>query len=295
MILVTGATGFIGSSLVKKLVSQGHKVRCLARGKKSLKNLTGITIEFSQGDITNPESLKNAFENVDTVYHLVGIIQEKGEATFEKIHFEGTKNVVDISKQHRVKRYIQMSALGTRENALSRYHQTKWKVENYVKSSDLTYTIFRPSVVFGPADDFINKLGKLIKFLPAFPIFGDGTAKLQPVYVEDLTDCMLKALNMNEAENKFFELGGPQVFTYEELIRKIKTWGGWRRIIYHLPYSLVWSSIKIAEKVFPFFPVSTDQLIMLKEDNICDNTSLLSIFKIQMKSMDEIVPRYLKA
>lgn len=287
MILVAGGTGFIGSNIVKELVKRNHKIKALVHTGANLSRLKNLNLEFANGDITDINSLEKPFADVKIVYNVVGIIQETKRANFDSIHVLGTKNLVEISNKVGVEYFVHISSLGTRPNAVSRYHQTKWKAEQSVVSSGIPYTIFRPSVVFGPDDEFINMLARMIQYTPIFPLINSGGAKMQPVYVGDLAKCVVDCLENPQAKNKIFEIGGPDIFTLEEIIELIKAYRGFKRLKLKIPYKLMFGISKTLESIFWKVPVSTEQLIMLKEDNICDNSEVEKVFKIKFTSLKE--------
>ena len=216
MILVTGGTGFVGSHLIKRLVSERIQTRCLARKTSDIGKLQEHGIEVAYGDILDKESLKKAVEDVETVIHLVGIIVEKKGATFEIIHTQGTKNLVEVSKVAGVQRFVYISALGARENARSRYHKTKWEAEKAVINSKMEYVIFRPSIMIGEGGEFITMLSRIVSLAPIIPII-DGESKVQPIYVENTVDCIIKSLTDPNTTNRIFEIAGPDQITYKEL------------------------------------------------------------------------------
>src|SRR3990170_1954845 len=163
---VTGGMGFVGRSIVKKLLEDKWKVRCLVRKPEGSEDLKKQGIEIYKGDITNKSSIDESFfQDLSYLIHLVGIIKEVETQTLERVHFQGTKNLVDLAKNSGVKKFIHMSALGTRPDARSRYHSTKWMAEEYLRKNGLNHTIFRPSIIFGPDDEFINTFIRIIKLL----------------------------------------------------------------------------------------------------------------------------------
>ena len=293
MILVTGATGFVGSNIIKELVSQGYQVKGLVHSQRDFERLKGLSIETVTGDITDLDSLSKPFEGVQTVFSCVGIIYETKSANFDSIHVLGTRNLVEMALRNKVQHFIHISALGTRPNAVSRYHQSKYKGEQVIFNSGLTYTIFRPSILFGPEDDFINRFARMLKYNPVFPLVGEGESRLQPLYIKDLAKCVVASLKTPEAKNKIFEIGGPKQMTLLEILEVVKRFKGCgRRFHPHLPYQPVFNFVKLAEKFITKLPVTTDQLIMLKEDNTCDNSFVERTFKIKLTSLEEGLKQY---
>jgi uncharacterized protein YbjT (DUF2867 family) len=313
-VFLTGGTGFVGTAALEQLLQAGHTVRCLARSGSERKlhfpPEKRSQIEIALGDITQPELLKSLIAGCDAVVHLVGIIREipRAGVTFEKIHYEGTRNVVDAAQSARhdlrsagTKRFVHVSALGTRPNARSRYHQTKYRAEEYLKASGLCYTIFRPSIMFGARDKFVNLLRRFI--FPCAPVFipGNGKSRLQPIAVEDVALALTRALTsassadrLERSENQIYEVGGPEQFTFDELIDAIAEVKGVRCYVkVHTPLGLLKPAVRLLER-FLFFPLSSDQLVMLTEDNVCDASAFVRDFEIALTPFREGIARYIR-
>src|ERR1051325_2146272 len=223
-VFVTGATGFVGQEIVRRLHDAGYAIRILVR-RKPLLRVDGfrgaMDAEIHVGNILDPLSLKDALKGTDAVIHLVGIISEFRQNTFENVHLMGTRNVVTAARDQGVKRFIHMSALGTRPNSVSRYHQTKWEAEEIVRGSGLDFTIFRPSLIFGPRDMFVNTFAKIIRFSPIVPILGRQDARFQPVAIDTVASAFVKALAEEKAVGQTFALAGPDTFTMSQIIDEI--------------------------------------------------------------------------
>ncbi|MDE2952561.1 MAG: SDR family NAD(P)-dependent oxidoreductase, partial [Chloroflexota bacterium] len=189
-VLVTGAAGYLGNQIVKKLVALGHPVRAMARrpAKAQLRlREVAESIEIVEGDVTVPASLSPVMENVDAVIHLVAIAMEKRGQTYEAVNFQGTVNVIDAAQAAGVKRFINMSQNGARSDLPYRFLASKGRAQEYVAASALQWTALRPSAIFGPQDEFFNTFARLLKLTPiVFPLIGGGKAKFQPVSVHDV-------------------------------------------------------------------------------------------------------------
>ncbi len=196
-IFLSGGTGFVGTHLRRALLDSGHHLRLLVHRRQE-----GIEAAVDQvrGDVADPATFAAALAGCDAAINLVGIIREAPKAgiTFARLHQEATRNVAEAAKKGGVKRFLQMSALGTRRDAASRYHQSKYLAEEWLRASGLDWTIFRPSIIFGPGDAFVNQLSRLVQSLPAVPVIGSGTYRLQPVAVADVARCFVMALEMPE-------------------------------------------------------------------------------------------------
>ena len=268
-VFIAGGTGFVGSQLVESLQEHGHAVRLLVH-KRSAR--VTHTIEQIEGDVTRLESFECAADGCDAVINLVGIIREfpSRGITFERLHVQATAHLLAAAAKAGIRRYLQMSALGTRMNAVSRYHVTKYQAEQLVRSSGLDVTILRPSLIYGPGDAFINMLARQIRMTPIMPVIGSGTYRLQPIHVSDVARCFSMALEMPETIGQHYELCGNDRLTYREVLDVIAAAMG-RTILFKpgIPLGLMKSVIPILQHM-PQFPITMDQLQMLIEENICD-------------------------
>jgi len=295
VVLVTGATGFVGNEVVRELLARGHKVRALVRPGSEKKLLAREGVEFFPGDCLNRGSLNPAAAGADAVIHLVGIIREfpgRG-VTFERVHVQATRHVVDAAREGGARRYLHMSALGARPAPADPYHVTNWQADEYVKASGLTYTIFRPSIIYGPGDQSLNLFVRQIRRLPFFPIIGDGTYKLQPVPVWVVAQAFAAALELPHTENQIYEVGGPEPLTFNELIDTLARVLGRRVKKIHQP---VWCMSLAAHLCgrFRWFPLTPGQLRMLLEGSTCDPTPFYRDFGLEPIPLAEGLSRYLK-
>ena len=270
MIFITGATGFVGGHLVNDLLSNGHKVRCLVRFEKKGNLLSARGAEVVSGDIASPEALRGVLGPDDFVVHLVGIIEEKGGATFRAVHVEGTSNLVAEARRAGVKHFFYQSALGADKNSWSGYLRTKAEAEEIVKQSGLNYTIFRPSLIMGPWDGFTKKILDMLRLSPVIPIPGEGRAKFQPVYIKDWLACINKVIDTPLSYRSTFDIGGPEHLTYREIIEALAEAAGRKKPVFNIPMGLMKISALFLSAVLSSPPVTPDQLRLLESDNICD-------------------------
>lgn len=294
MILVTGATGFVGSHVVARLRKEDLPVRAVVRTPGKADKLKDLGAEVAAGDIADSASLEAAVRGCERVIHLVGIIQEGRDFTFRSVHVEGTENVLAAAKKAGVRHFFYQSALGTRENATSEYHRTKWEAERLVKASGIPYTILRPSLIYGPGDQFTLRLADAIRLSPILPVIGTGRSKVQPVFIEDVATCIAKALQGDRYFNKVLEIGGPEQLTYEEVTKAIAAALSVNRPTVHVPLFFMRAMAKAAETVLPKPPVTTDQLIMLQEDNICDHNDIREAFGVEPVAFKEGLARFMR-
>ena len=271
MILVTGASGYLGSHIVKRLVEAGRPVKALVRQRawaEAEGRLASLQIEWAEGDVTQPETLTTALQDVETVIHTVAIAIEKGGRTYETINFQGTVHVVDAAKAAGVKRFINICQLGADARLPYRFLASKGKAQDYVAASGLDWTALRPSVIWGPEDEFANTFAKLAPLSPLiYPIIGDGQAKFQPVWVEDVVTAAVKSLEDPATLHQDLELGGPEVLTMIEIEQRTLQAIGARRTMIRFPLPLLRVVVKLMEVVFPAPPVTTSLLDLLAVDN----------------------------
>jgi len=294
-VFVTGGTGFVGREILQQLAAAGHTVRALVRGEgqKRLPELAGL--EFAPGDALEPKTLSGALEGCDAVIHLIGIIREfpaRG-ITFERLHVEATRNLLTAASQQQVPRFIHMSANGSRENAATAYHFTKWRAEHAVRESDFAWTVFRPSLIYGRRDQFINMLAEQVRKLPVIPVIGDGQYRLSPVAVEDVARGFVASLSQDKAISQCYDCGGPQTLTYDQLLDAVAAALG--RTPPHKLHHPVWLMQPVIRMLegFSAFPITTEQLTMLLEGNTCDPQAWRTDLALELTHLDEGLKRML--
>lgn len=293
-VFVTGGTGFVGRQVLSELLAQGHSVRALVRNP--LIDLPA-GVETVSGDTTRYEALVGAAHSCDAIINLVGIIREfpGKKITFKRLHVETTANLIRVAQESGIPRFIQMSANGARENAVTGYHQTKWEAELRLRDSDLDWTIFRPSLIFGRDDLFVNMLAGLIKKLPAVPVMGDGKYRLQPVSVEDIARSFVLALERKDTQFQTFHCCGPDQLTYDQVLDQIGFALGRSHPVpkFHQPLWLMKPMVSLLQNI-SLFPMTKDQLIMLLEENICFDTNWQTTFSLKLTDFASGIRLYLK-
>jgi len=281
--LVAGATGFIGGNLVKLL---GEGARCLVRvssNRAKIEKLKNYGAEILYGDVRNKQSLKEAVKGVEKVIDLVGVMlgTRKEKVTYLEIQVEGTRNLVETSKNENIKKFIYLSALGASPTAPTPFWKTKYDAEEILRNSGIPYTIFRPSFVHGQGDYLVSKqYAKWLKFFHLAPV-PRPNAKSQPVYVDDLNKCLIKSLDDERTTNKTYEIGGPDRLTLEEFVNSIKEVLGVRAFQIPIPSSLA----RLA--------ITSEQLTMLQIDNTCDIEEVKKDFSIRLTPFKEALKKYL--
>ncbi len=287
MILITGASGYVGNNLVRRLVELGQPVRAMVgHPEKALVRLADIEakVQIVKGDVTRPETLTEWMADVDTVIHLVAVAIEKGKRTYEAINTQGTINVVDAAKAAGVKRFINMSQNGASPDSPYRFLRSKGLAQDYVAKSGLDWTAMRPSVIWGPQDEFANVQARLIQLTPIiYPIVGDGKATFQPVYVGDVVEAIVRAVDDPTTVGKAYELGGPEVLTYEEIVDRVMKALHTSRIKIKVPVPLMRPVVAIMQTVLPNPPATTTLLDLLAAPNVVSDNALVSKFNIPPK------------
>jgi uncharacterized protein YbjT (DUF2867 family) len=292
-VLVTGGTGFVGPKVVHALRTREHDVRALVRKPERAKKLKAWGCELAQGDVTDAESLRRAAEGCEVIVHLVAIIKGPREA-YDRVMVGGTESLLAAAQEAGARRFVLMSALGTNEQnrELVPYYRAKWAMEQAVASTGLEHVAFRPSFVFGKDGGVLPTFVHQVKLSPLTPIVGDGTNRLQPIWVEDVASFFAQAVDAAGVAGRTFEIGGPDAVTWNELYDRMKKVLDIRRGTVHLPVGLVRAVAFVAERL-PGAPVTRDQLTMLTEggDNVCDNGPALESFDVDLVRLDEQIRR----
>jgi NADH dehydrogenase len=290
-VLVTGGTGFVGPHVVRAIADAGHDVRALVRDSSPSRELPAQPVV---GDMTDAASLARAAEGVEAVVHLVAIRQGR-EEQFRRVMEQGTRDLVAAAKTAGVKRFILMSALGTSEDTkdLVPYYHAKWEMEQaLVGSSGIDHVIFRPSFVFAREGGILPTFRRLAKLTPVTPIIGSGEQRIQPLWVDDVAAYFAAAIEKPDATGKTFELGGPDVVSWNEFWQRLKRALGQRRPSVHVPVSLMRVNALVAERLPGNVPLTRDLLTMLEHgDNVAANDEAVRTFQLPLVPLDEQLRR----
>lgn len=278
VILVTGGGGFVGSHTVRRLAQAGREVRALVRDRGRAERegrLRGLSVEWVEGDVTRPETLAPALQGVEAVIHTVAVAVERRGGMYEAVNAEGTRNAVAACQTAGVRRFVHLSQLGAEPSLPYRFLASKGQGEQAVVRSSLAWTVFRPSVIWGPEDEFANTFARLALITPLlYPIIGDGKARFQPVWVEDVVTCLLGSLTDGSTERQSYELGGPEVLTMEEIERRALDGIQARRLFVRVPLPLIRLLVWAMQTFLPAPPVTTSLLELLAVDNVCRSNDL---------------------
>jgi NADH dehydrogenase len=293
MILVTGATGFVGGHVVAALRSARKQVRCLVRDLRTAAKPELAGCELVEGDMTEPASLASATEGVECVVHLVAIRQGRAEQ-FERIMSQGTRDLLRAAQDAGVRRFVHMSALGLDERTkdLVPYYRAKWSMEQAVEGSTIPFVIFRPSFVFAVDGGILPTFRKLARLAPVTPIAGPGKQRLQPIWADDVAAYFVRAVDEEAATGGTFELGGPDVVSWNELWAKLKQAIGVRRPSVHVPMAFMRANALVTERLPGNIPLTRDLLTMMEAgDNVVTDGSAERVFQLPLVSLEEQLHR----
>ena len=283
-VLLTGANGFVGRVVLRRLISGGCMPVCVVRDPAAFQEVTAdlpVDVPVVRGDVVSGEGLAEAAAQADMAIHLVGIIMERRGQTFSAVHYQGTKQVVQACIDAGIRRYVHMSALGVRQDAVSKYHQTKYMAEQHVLRSGLDWTVFRPSIIHGPRGEFMELMRAFACRMlpPIMPYFGSGENRLQPVDVRDVAECFVKCLSLEHTIRKSYDLGGPRSYSWKELYqlcrRVLPDARGWKPIMgTPVPVAklLAMTVMKVPAPIASLDKLrfNLGQVQMSQEDSTCD-------------------------
>ena len=290
-IVVLGGGGFVGSHIVPQLVSDGYRVVVPARRREDAKHLILLpTVDVVEQDIHDPGTLESLFSEACAVINLVGILNESGRDTFDRVHVELPRKVIAACRNAGVQRLLHMSALGAGADAPSRYLQTKAAAESMVAASGLRWTIFRPSVIFGREDTFLNMFAKLARVLPVVAL-ASPKSRFQPVYVGDVAHCFVRSIDDEITFGGRYDLCGPKVYTLQELVAYVGDVTGAVRPIFVLGPALSRVMATVLEHL-PGKIMSRDNLASMRKDNVCD-CPFPAVFGLSPSPLETVAQAYL--
>jgi uncharacterized protein YbjT (DUF2867 family) len=293
LILVTGAGGFVGGHVVHELRGRDLPVRCLVRAPRKAARLEAWGCELAEGDMTDPASLERAVKGVDTVVHLVAVRQGPAEL-FQRVMVDGTRSLLAAAEQAGVGRFVHMSALGTTaatKDAVP-YYRAKWDSEQLVGASAIPSVIFRPSFIFARDGGILPTFVKLARLAPVTPIIGSGRQRIQPLWAGDVAAYFAEAVEREGLTGKTFELGGPDVVSWNEFWERLKQIRGMRRPSVHVPVGLMRMNALVTERLPGNIPLTRDLLTMLElGDNVVSDDEAARAFELRLVPLDEQLRR----
>jgi NADH dehydrogenase len=291
-VLVAGGTGFVGRAIVHALRARELDVRVLARGSdEDASHFASLGVELQRGDLTRPETLGPAVEGCTHVVNLVAIL--KGSPSdFRRVMIEGNAALLAAARESGVERYVLMSALGTTERTkdLVPYFGAKWAMERAAESSGLEYTIVRPSFVFGRGGA-LPTFVRQVKLSPVVMVLGPGTQRIQPIWLEDVAQFYATIVDDPRAAGRIWEIGGPDIVTWNELYLTIAKVLGKRRRLIHVPFAAARAGARLTQWA-PGAPVTVDQIAMIEAgDNVCSNTDAKDTFQLPLVTLEDQLRR----
>jgi len=298
LVTVFGGSGFVGGQVVRQLAKAGHRVRVAVRNPNLAYRMRMLgdvgQIEVVQANVRNAPSVARAVEGAEGVVNLVGVLWENGRQKFQTLHVMGAKTVAEQAKAAGVKRLVQVSAIGADVKSSSKYQRTKAEGEAAVRAAFPGAVVIRPSIVFGAEDKFFNKFGQMAALFPALPLIGGGETKFQPVYVGDVAAVIAKAVASPAAEGLTYELGGPAVYSFKELMELILVETGRNRVLAPIPFFAAGLIGKVGDLSPINPPLTSDQVESLKSDNVADKgLPGLAEAGVVPTAVEAVVPSYL--
>ena len=277
-VLVTGATGFLGRHVVQQLLDTNHEVRVMVRRPGSESVFATPPTDVCYGNVSDPDAVIEACRGVSEVIHLVAVIRG-GPRQFDAINRQGTANVVAAAKEAgSVRRFVQLSALGAANAPRLQYLYSKWQGEQEVVNSGLPYVILRPSLIFGPGDEFTNAVAALVRLSPITPVIGSGNNRLQPIHVADVARCVVSSISGNIRGNSIVEIGGPDQLSYNEILRIVARTTGRRRLRINVPIWKMRLPIAMMELLTPHPPINRAMLQLITLRNVAEPDSVARAF-----------------
>lgn len=284
-ILVTGGTGVIGEGVIPELLARGHAVRLLSRhADEDAKQWEGV--EPFSGNVAESSTLRGAADGCDAVLHIAGIAaEEPPELTFEKVNVGGTRNMIDETKRAGVRRFVVVSSLGA-DIGTSEYHKSKLAAEELVQQSALEWTIVRPGAVYGPGDEVISTILKMVRALPAVPVIGSGEQEFQPIWHEDLAKVLASTIERNDLNSQTLEAAGPEITSMNDLLRRFGEITDRKPVRIPVPMALAQLTTKLAS-IAVDLPIDEQKLTMLRDENVSRGRNAADILGIRTTPLDE--------
>ncbi len=296
-VTIFGGSGFIGRYLVKRLAGRGWVIRVASRSPRRAKFLQPLgdvgQITAIRAVVQDQAAVERAVEGADAVVNLVGLLYEKGRQSFEAVHAEAGERIAKAAQAAGVESFVQMSAIGADEGAEADYARTKGEAEAAVRAILPGAVIIRPSLVIGPEDGFFNRFAAMAQLSPFLPLVGGGTTKFQPVYVGDVADAMVAALTRPDCRGRTYELGGPEIYSFKQLLELMLREIHRKRLLLPLPFALAKVQAAVLE-LLPVPPLTRDQLRLLRHDTIVSpGAAGLQDLGIEPTAIELVIPTYL--
>ena len=297
MILVSGGTGFIGAAVVEELLRRGEDVAVLGRSAAKIRERFGDGVDAREGDVREPSTLASAMGGVDVVVNAVQFPNSPIENprkgwTFEEVDLKGTRHQVDAARAAGVRRFVYVSGVGAAKDAERHWFRFKWEAEKYLQDSGLEWCVVRPTWVYGPGDNSLNRFVGFARRLPFVPMFGDGEQSMQPVFIDDVARVVADAALRSEAAGRLFELGGPEVMPMNEVIATALDVAGKPKRVLHQP-ALVGKAAGTLLSLLPSPPLSPAAVDFITAPAVADNSALVDALHPRLTPLREGLETYL--
>lgn len=300
--VVFGGSGFIGRNVVRELAKRGWRVRVGVRRPHLAQFLRPMgavgQIQLAQVNVRYRTSIAEALEGADAVVNLVGVLFQAGAQKFDALHADAAGEIAELCRERGIEKAVHLSAIGADSASKSAYARSKGEGEAAMREALPSASILRPSIVFGQEDEFFNRFAAMALYSPALPLIGGGGTKFQPVYVDDVADAVCAALEDADATGRTYELGGPQIYSFRELMELMLQETGRRRVLAPVPFPVA-SMIGLFGEIagaLPFVapPLTRDQVTLLKSDNVVSESALdIGALGIEPQSVESILPFYM--
>lgn len=294
-ITVFGGTGFLGSRIVRHLLDRNVPVRIASRHPQRTRELFGAppNIQSIAADVHDERSVADAISGARGVVNAVSLYVEHDRTTFHSVHVEAARRVATLACQSGVESFVLVSGIGADAASASPYIRSRGEGELAVRSECPDAIVIRPAVMFGPGDAFLTQIAKLLRQLPAYPLFGSGRTRLQPAYVEDVAQAVATVLERADARGMTFECAGPHVYSYHDLLRTVAGIGGIRAALFPLPFA-AWRTLARVAEMLPRPPLSRSQVELMKIDTVAGTEARgFDQLDISPRSIEEILPSML--
>ncbi|MDX8405579.1 MAG: complex I NDUFA9 subunit family protein [Mariprofundus sp.] len=289
-ICIIGGSGFVGRAIAKQAISAGHHVTVGCRHPERARDMLIDGVQMKQVDVADNRGIDQAIKDCDTVIYLVGLLFEKGRYTFQAAHVDGVKRLLAACQQAGVSRYLHMSALGAGTIPESSYASSKAEAEEQVRASQLNWTIFRPSIIYGAGDSFFNKFKAMSNTLPFLPVIC-GDTHFQPVWVEDVARAFVRAIDNRHTQNQCYTLAGPETYTFSRLLQMLLDELGVERKLLAVPPTIAGLMAGFGS-LLPTPPITMDQITLLEHDNIADGDPFPALFGTAAR-LEQILPTFI--
>jgi NADH dehydrogenase len=294
-VTVFGGTGFLGRRVVRHLLARQHAVRIASRHPERSRELFGNespNIEHVRADVSDGRSVAAALAGAGAAVNAVSLYMERNDRTFHSVHVEAAARVASEARRAGVARLLHVSGIGSDPRSTSKYIRSRGEGEVAVQREFPAVTLIRPAVMFGLDDAFLAPLAKLLRRLPVFAMFGRGETRLQPAHVEDVAEAMARAVERPEPE-PIYEFGGPDVLTYEALLKRIRTSIGSRTLLAPMPFPL-WLALGSAAEWLPHPPITRNQVELMREDNVARNGPGFAALEIEPTGIGPVLSEIAK-